>query len=297
MKHRDAGKVDPISQFTHGSRVVTHRDIEKINEILHFTHTIDSFATLFTELTEFPRGWNVFDSKTKLINPDRYLTAPDVTRLLHWMRKYIILIRFLDIRRYYVDELTEVSHKLHSPKEIINSLGFEFCLRYVLDRVKFFDQEVKGKTSRLNCTECVRLDEALVCYENYAYHSSVIMAVSAVEARITALLQKNNMRLYNSEFSKFTLGRLISVFDPDQFKDNKYKGIKKLMPDRHRPLVALLNQYRIFSAHPNGRPITAQIADSILNLSFAFMLDETTSLFTEKDLNDRHRIKHRHLSK
>ena len=57
MKHRDAGKVDPLSQFTHGSRVVTHRDIEKINEILHFTHMIDSFATLFTGLTEFPRDW------------------------------------------------------------------------------------------------------------------------------------------------------------------------------------------------------------------------------------------------
>jgi hypothetical protein len=92
----------------------------------------------------------------------------------------------------------------------------------------------------------------LVCYENYAYHASVIMAVSAVEGRITELIRRKQPRLFKSEFSKATLGQLISIFEPDQYKDIKYIGIKKLMPNKHRPLVALLNQYRVFSAHPKG---------------------------------------------
>jgi hypothetical protein len=268
---------------------MTHRslDVDKINEILHYTHAIDSYAGEFSELTEHHRKWKPFVGNTKLISPDTYLASPEVLNLLHWMRKYIILCRFLDMRRYYVDHLTEIVQKLHSPQEIASGAIFEQHLQNFQGRVKFLDRELKEKAKRLDCTECVRLDEALVCYENYSYHASVIMAVSAVEGRITELIRKKNVRLYNSEFSKFTLGRLISIFEPGQFTDKKYNSIKKLMPDRHRPLVALLNQYRVFSAHPKGEPITAQIADSMLHLSFAFMLDKATSPYTEKELKHR----------
>jgi hypothetical protein len=268
---------------------MTHRslDVDKINEILHYTHAIDSFAGEFLELTEHHRKWKPFLSKTKLICPDTYLASPEVLNLLHWMRKYTILCRFLDVRRYYVDQLTDIVQKLHSPQEVANVVVFEHFLQNFQGLVRFSDKELKEKTKRLDCTECVRLDEALVCYENYAYHASVIMAVSAVEGRITELIRKKNVRLYNSEFSKFTLGRLISIFEPGQFKDKKYDGIKKLLPDRHRPLVTLLNQYRVFSAHPKGELITAQIADSMLHLSFAFMLDKATCPYTEKQLKHR----------
>jgi hypothetical protein len=259
-------------------------DADKINEILHYTHAIPSFVEEFSVLAERRREWEPFCNKPKVVDPYMYLASAEIFNLLHWMRKYTILVRFLDMRRYYVDKLADVVQRLHSPNEVYSIVEFERLFEEFLDHVKFLDNELKQKTKRLSCAECIRLDEALVCYENYAFHASVIMAVSAVEARITASIRKANLRLYNSQFSKFTLGRLISIFDSDKFKDTKYVRIKKLMPDRHRPLVTLLNQYRVFSAHPKEEQITAQIADSMLHLSFAFMLDKATCPYKEKEL-------------
>ena len=45
-----------------------------------------------------------------------------------------------------------------------------------------------------------------------------------------------------------------------------------------------LNQYRVFSAHPKEETITAQIAESVLHLSFAFMIDTATCPYDEKEL-------------
>jgi len=101
------------------------------------------------------------------------------------------------------------------------------------------------------------------------------MAVSAVESRIIELIRKNNKKLYFSNFSKATLGQLINLFDEHQYTDKKYNKIKKLLSDKHKPLLTLLNQYRIYSVHPKQIKITPQIAESILNLSFCFMLDKT----------------------
>lgn len=261
------------------------RDADRIREILHYTHSIDSFARLFSDLIKSYRAWKPF-SKARIVF-DTYLASSEVLNLQHWMRKYIILCRFLDMRRYYVDELADIVQRIHSPRDVATPKGFDDLLQHFMSGVKFFDKDLMAKAERLTCSECIRLDEALVCYENYAYHASVIMAVSAVEARITELIRRKNKRLYNSELSKFTLGQLITIFEPGQFMDKKYEGIKKLMPDKHRPLVALLNRYRVFSAHPTGEAITAQIADSIMHLAFAFMLDNATCPYTENELKHK----------
>lgn len=258
-------------------------DADKINEILHFTHAIESFKELFSDLTEDWEKWRPFVGRTR-INSDSYLASQDLSNLLHWMRKHNLLCRFLDIRRYYVDEMADLIRDLHSPKVVGTIDGFQRILANFLSYVAFADNEINTKSKRLACVECVRLDEALVCYENYSYYASVIMAVSAVESRITELIRRADSQLYESTFSKFTLGQLILIFEPGQFTDNKYTQIKGLMPDKHRPLVALLNQYRVFSAHPSEEVITAQIADSIMHLSFAFMLDEDTCPYTEDEL-------------
>jgi hypothetical protein len=190
--------------------------------------------------------------KRTSFSPDAYLASHQIRNLLHWMRKYTTLIRFLDMPRYHVDEVAEIVQSLHSSQEVVSLEVFQAFIKGFQLFVGNFDKQLKDKSKRLDCAECVRLDEALVCYENYAYHASVIMAVSAVEGRITELIRRKQPRLFKSEFSKATLGQLISIFEPDQYKDIKYIGIKKLMPNKHRPLVALLNQYRVFSAHPKG---------------------------------------------
>ncbi|MBI4401735.1 MAG: hypothetical protein HY581_08900 [Nitrospirae bacterium] len=110
------------------------------------------------------------------------------------------------------------------------------------------------------------------------------MAVSAVENRLIEIIRKKHDRLYRKEFTRFTLGQLIQVFDENQYKAKKYASIKKLLPVKHKPLLLLLNQYRIFSIHPKGEVVTAQIAESILHLSFTFMFDKATCPYTSAEL-------------
>lgn len=95
------------------------------------------------------------------------------------------------------------------------------------------------------------------------------------------MIKNTDKKLYSEQFEKATLGQLIQVFDKNEYTDNKYDKIKQLMPDRHRPLVQLLNQYRILSAHHKEVKVTPQIAESILNLSFAFLIDPETCLYDE----------------
>jgi hypothetical protein len=107
------------------------------------------------------------------------------------------------------------------------------------------------------------------------------MAVSAVEFRLHYMIKKTDGALYSENFERAMLGQLIQIFDKNEYKDEKYGKIKQLMPERHRPLVKLLNEYRIVSAHPKEIKITPQIAESILNLSFAFLTDPETCLYDE----------------
>ena len=110
------------------------------------------------------------------------------------------------------------------------------------------------------------------------------MAVSAVEARITGIVRRHDPILYDSQFARATLGQLVQLFDDNHYTQPKFTSLKKLMPDKHKPLVVLLNQYRVFSAHPKAERITIQIADAILKLSFTFMIDPATCPYEEEEL-------------
>jgi hypothetical protein len=218
------------------------------------------------------------------IAPDAYLADPHIANFMRWLDKYILTCRFLDMNRYSVDSLADIYQQLKSPKVVARVDNFTRLIALFKSFMDFLDKDLSDKLSRLACTEAIRLDEALVCFENYCFYASVIMAVSAVENRIIEMIKRTNKKLYVSTFSDFTLGRLIQVFEPDEYKDKKYAKIKALMPDKHRPLIALLNRYRVFSAHPTEEEITAQLAESVLHLSFAFMLDKVTCPYTEEEL-------------
>jgi len=180
--------------------------------------------------------------------------------------------------------MSTVLVQLASPERMENYGAFKRLVDEFRSLVRFVEPSVGERLARVSCEECARLDEALVCYSSYAFTAGVAMAVSAVEARIVELIRKKNKRLYRSDFSRSTLGQLIQVFDDNQFKNSKYAGIKKLLPVKHKPLVSLLNQYRIFSVHPKGEVVSAQMAESILNLAFAFVLDKDTCPYTAAEL-------------
>jgi len=235
-----------------------------------------------------------------------------------YLEKYILCNRFLDSNKYHVDEMDEILNELKNPqlvktydrfeellsdaRELISTLepgeavqqfkiGQKRKVGSALNpkRSKFLGAKnncgtasgIRKKLSGLTCEECERLDEALVTYSNYCFYSSIIMAVSAVEFRLHYMIKNTDKKLYSEQFEKATLGQLIQVFDKKEYTDNNYDKIKQLMPDRHRPLVQLLNQYRILSAHPKEVNVTPQIAESILNLSFAFLIDPETCLYDE----------------
>ena len=110
------------------------------------------------------------------------------------------------------------------------------------------------------------------------------MAVSAVEARIASIVRRHDQALYDSQFAKATLGQLVQLFDENRYTAPKYTSLKKLMPSKHRPLIELLNRYRVFSAHPTDETVTLQIADAILKLCFTFMIDPATCVYDEQEL-------------
>jgi hypothetical protein len=56
------------------------------------------------------------------------------------------------------------------------------------------------------------------------------------------------------------------------------------MPIKHKPLVLLLNNYRVFAAHPTEQKITPQIAEAIIHLASSFLTDTQTCPYNPEEL-------------
>lgn len=204
--------------------------------------------------------------------------------MLNWGRTYVRAVKFIDSNRYSIDRMVVILNQLGNPERIENHRQFRQLANEFGSQVNFIEADVTAKLDRISCDECERLDEAIVAFSNYCFTASVAMAVSAVENRLIELIKKKHATMYRKEFIRFTLGQLIQVFDENQYKAKQYARIKKLLPQKHRPLLLLLNQYRIFSIHPMGESVTPQIAESIVHLSFAFMLDKATCPYSSTEL-------------
>lgn len=257
-------------------------ELDKINQLLHYMKA-ERFSKTLAGRTRGMAKWCPFQHGKK-INFTCYVTNSSVQNLLLWLRRFIACCKFLDASRYAVDEMHALYEKLQRPELLFSYDKFLECIGEFKRFVDYVEADIVSKNNRMTCRESIRLDEALVCFENYSFYASVVMAVSAVESRIVELIRRKNKTLYNSTFSKATLGQLIQLFDPRMYTQPKYSGVKKLIPEKHKPLITLLNQYRVFSAHPKDDVITAQIAEAILHMSFCFMIDETTSPYSKKEL-------------
>jgi hypothetical protein len=104
-----------------------------------------------------------------------------------------------------------------------------------------------------------------------------------VESRIAEPIKRRKKTPYNSIFYKFTLRQLVQVFDDNMYKETKYAGVTKLLPAKHKPPIAPLNQYGVFSIHPKEEVVTAQIAEAVLHLSFCFIIDPMRSPYQKKE--------------
>lgn len=254
-------------------------------------NAIEPFSVIFKSLHRGSKSWCPFTHNDTGVNPDCYTAHPAIRSILAWSNNYVHCAKFLDANRYALDRMTEILHKLDSPREIENYDAFVSLTREFQSSVEFVETDLIEKLNRLPCEECMRLDEALTCFHNYCFTASVAMAVSAVEYRLIELLKKKHEHLYKIQFSRFTLGQLIQVFDENQYKDRKYSRIKKLLPVKHKPLLSLLNQYRIFSVHQKDESVTPQVAESILHLSFTFLIDPETCAYNAEELR-RNKMRH-----
>lgn len=192
---------------------------------------------------------------------------------------YADLYEYFDISASMSRRLATHAIYLMDPQRNSTIELFNKTKKYILKDVVVADVEIIARLKKLNKIECIRLYEAMQTLHVGCHLSSVVMAVSAVEHRFHKLLSKSNPRLYSSEFERATLGSIIELFRKDsRYKDPKYKNFKALLPDKHKPLMEMLNIYRIFSAHPKDEIISYQTAKAIISLSFLLLIDESLSI-------------------
>lgn len=154
---------------------------------------------------------------------------------------------------------------LCTPALITRRTDFEAHLDYIKNVFKDVQEEIRDKLQLLDVEEVNRLNEALNCYIQGCNYAAIAIAVSAIEFRLLNLMQ---LVKSNPDLEKYTLGELIN-----EYLQNK-KEYKNIIPKKHEPLLNLCNIYRIFSVHPKKEKITRAIATSIINMTFAFLLDK-----------------------
>lgn len=258
-------------------------DLERRNSILHYMSGVEPFSNIFTELIKSSKKWCPFHHGDGF-NIDCYNTYPQILLMLEWVKKYLVCCKYLDANKYHIDSMNETLQNLLTPERLKNYSQFMSLIDELQFFISFIETDIQNKLTRLICIECDRLDEALVCYQNYCFYSAVVMAVSAVEYRIAEMIRRSDQTIYDEYFEGATLGHLIKVFDDGEYKDTKFEIIKKLMPDRHKPLVLLLNDYRVFAAHPKIEIITPQISEAVIHLAFSFLTDTQTCPYKPEEL-------------
>jgi hypothetical protein len=190
------------------------------------------------------------------------------------LKFYIELYRYLDISNQDVDSLDQLYWEISSHSSNKTKKDFKLSFDLLLHQLIHTDSQIFEKLKELNRVECIRLDESMKSLRIECNLSSTVMAVSAVEHRLHKLISNANSKLYKKDFEKVTLGGIISLFKKDYYTEKKYQIFKKILPDKHKPLIEMLNIYRIFSAHPKDISITNQTAKAILELSFLLLTDK-----------------------
>ena len=257
---------------------------DKLHSLLHYVKGAEQFSAILARRSRSWPQWCPFTHKKGSVNAECYQANPSVQALLSYIDKYALLSRYLDAHPFSVSEIQLIAQDLRVPERMKLSADFRTLLKRLGVVVAFVEPDISQKLERFTCLECQRLDEAVICFQNYCFYSCVVMAVSAVEARVGEFIRRKRKSLFDKHFQTATFGQLIQVFDDRHYNDTKFESLKRLMPDKHKPLVQLLNHCRVFSAHPKSEVVTSQAAEAILKLAFTFMIDPETSAYTAKEL-------------
>lgn len=200
-----------------------------------------------------------------------YCYAPSYQDLLQIVKNFSVLLKFLNIERiqsYTIAEVGEIVARLDNLEWVRKRENVDNDTRRIEGIFGIFKSEINETVDYLSDFEKERLSEAIHNYLEGCYNSCVAMAVSSIEFKLLDILKSANPE-NASELEKFTLGELIK-----EYLENK-KKYKNIIPKKHESLLNLCNTYRIFSVHPKEEKISSNIAESILNLTFVFLLDKT----------------------
>lgn len=194
--------------------------------------------------------------------------TPKYRQFVSLLKSCIEIASLLDIEalRLHRDAMSERVYALTDPKTLTERRNFDERVKYIEDLFRQVKSLIYGLVDSLDPNELARLNEALHCYLEGCFYSTVAMSVTAIEFRLLNFMKKMTPDRAN-ELETLTLGGLIS----ECLEKEVYS---KALPKKHHPLLRLCNEYRIFSVHAKSESITERVASSVLNLSFEFLLDK-----------------------
>ncbi len=165
-----------------------------------------------------------------------------------------------------IQKLQDLAHYLDNALALRNASrnGFEDIVNRMMAIFSKGSVEIEKLLSPLSRNEEERLNEALHCYFEGCYFSTVAMAVTAIEYRLLRWMKEVNPS--DTKLDELTLGQLVN-------KCLSQEEYRSRLPTKYHPLLQLCNEYRIFSVHAKTEEINKRIAGSILSLSMEFLFD------------------------
>ncbi|MBI4709008.1 MAG: hypothetical protein HY764_02255 [Candidatus Portnoybacteria bacterium] len=269
------------------------------NELLHIIKGINKAGNFLSEQLKKARqecsSWCTFKNHrhNNLTRLNCYIQNPDIKYLLDLVSRYGTIAKYLEDNNDFSEEIKRGIEILKDPEKNSSIEEFKKNLAQLEILIKWGEKEIFNKLSDFTCLECQRLDEAINCIQNSCFLASTVMAVSAIESRLHYLINKKYKNIYKKcDLNKATLGTLIKIFDKDEYRKPIYKKLKKIIPEIHKPLLDLCNEYRIISAHPQVPSLDHKVAESIINLAFLFLLDPKLRI-TERKFTKHDIVRHR----
>lgn len=256
-----------------------HFEITHASELIHFLkHSKSAFVNEITKIMKDSPSWCPFnhnkkEKKFKMTDPICFVTHEGLKHTKELLSRYEKVFQLLEIDPIANEGLRKLIETIGDPTYNLSLMEFQANLRAIVDFSKIYEEDIFEKAKNFTCNESLRLGEAISCFEIGAYYASTILSVTAVEARIHTLIRLRNKKLYEKFFAKLTLGQAIGLMKPLNNNEKSSKNLTKIIPKKHLPLMDILNEYRIFSAHPKDEKVGYNIANSIINLSFHFLID------------------------
>ena len=190
-----------------------------------------------------------------------------VSDSLEW-KKFIDFAEYLEVPMSI--DLSQYRLKDYFMTRKEGSPTFDVLLQELLQDLTPHQIKIQQAVSKFDIYEQQRLEEAFHNLQEKCYFSSVINAVVALEHRLLHLLRRENESYLKQKFKddRFSLGDLIWTY-----LDNKV-AFDEVIPKQHENLLKLCNDYRKISVHAKGIQIKPNVAESILKLTFSFLLDD-----------------------